>query len=405
MTHTPHSLGGRIRYLRNWRQLNLAQLAGLAGLSESYLSRAERGERTLSRQAITAIANALRVSATELIGQPVTWQDPALADAQATIPAVRHALVSNRLGAATTAPTRPVIALAADVDRLVRARTRADFGAMGDALPALLTELYAAVAATSGDERALAVRQLVRALNTAMTLASAFGYADLAYMVSERSVQAAAELGSPAWDAIATFSQVHALAGVADHEQAFRLAAAAVDQTGAAVTADRDPNSVAAYGALCMVSGLMAAGSGHAADAAARIDEAAEVAERTGESGPDTAFFGPTNVRLYRMQGALEAGDAERAVELADQVDPELIASQERRGQFYLTRGRVLAELGGRGEDAVGAFLAAERVAPARLRSHVLAREVITGLLPAVRPDSGAGRELRGLLFRLGAAL
>jgi hypothetical protein len=152
-----------------------------------------------------------------------------------------------------------------------------------------------------------------------------------------------------------------------------------------------------------MVSGLMAAGSSHSADAAARIDEAADVAERTGESGPDTAFFGPTNVRLYRMQGALEAGDVERAVELADQVDPERIASQERRGQFHITRGRVLAELGGRGEDAVGAFLAAEQAAPARLRSHVLAREVITGLLPSVRPDSDAGRELRGLLFRLGA--
>jgi transcriptional regulator with XRE-family HTH domain len=232
----PASLGGRIRFFRTWRKLSLAQLAGLAGLSESYLSRVERGERTLSRPAITAIANALRISATELIGQPATWQDPALADAQATIPAVRLALVSNRLGAATTAPTRAVIALAADVDRLVRARTRADFGAMGDALPALLTELYATAAATTGDERTLALRQLVRTLNTAMTLASAFGYADLAYMVSERSVQAAAELGSPAWDAIALFSQTHALAGVADHRQAYLLASAAVDRVGAGVT-------------------------------------------------------------------------------------------------------------------------------------------------------------------------
>ncbi|MGB6163236.1 MAG: hypothetical protein WCF33_12700 [Pseudonocardiaceae bacterium] len=49
---------------------------------------------------------------------------------------------------------------------------------------------------------------------------------------------------------------------------------------------------------------------------------AAVVAQRTGETGPDVAYFGSTNVAMYRMTSALECGDSELAVELAGSVQP-----------------------------------------------------------------------------------
>jgi transcriptional regulator with XRE-family HTH domain len=38
-------IGRRIREIRTWRKLSIKELAELAGFSESYLSRIERGDR------------------------------------------------------------------------------------------------------------------------------------------------------------------------------------------------------------------------------------------------------------------------------------------------------------------------------------------------------------------------
>ena len=53
--------------------------------------------------------------------------------------------------------------------------------------------------------------------------------------------------------------------------------------------------ALASYGALCMVSALMAAVTGCTDESDTRLAETAVVAQRTGETGPDVAYFGPTN--------------------------------------------------------------------------------------------------------------
>ncbi|MGH3803179.1 MAG: helix-turn-helix domain-containing protein [Pseudonocardiaceae bacterium] len=44
------SIGRRIREIRDWRGMTLDVVAGLAGISEGYLSRLERGERPVNRR-------------------------------------------------------------------------------------------------------------------------------------------------------------------------------------------------------------------------------------------------------------------------------------------------------------------------------------------------------------------
>ncbi|HVB44409.1 MAG TPA: helix-turn-helix transcriptional regulator [Streptosporangiaceae bacterium] len=67
------TVGERLRALRLWRHMTLAEVAGLAGVSAAYLSMAERGLRSVDRRSmISALATALRVSETELTGQPAS---------------------------------------------------------------------------------------------------------------------------------------------------------------------------------------------------------------------------------------------------------------------------------------------------------------------------------------------
>jgi transcriptional regulator with XRE-family HTH domain len=393
----PQHIGGRIRQLRYDRGWSQRQLGDLAGVSESLISRVESGGRGLSKDAARAVATAFGITPAELTGQPIEWIDPDLLDARETIPAVRLALVGNRLGHAGQVEPRSQDAIAADVDRIVRHRSAVQLAEMGRALPGPIAELYAATATTRGEERATALRHLVRALNSAMTLAHAFGYPDLAYMIAERSMHAAAELDAE-WLAIAEFSAVHAMLPMGGQDQAYDLATAAADRARGSVTGP----GLAAYGALLLVSGLMASITGRTAEAEERLAEAAQVADRTGEAGPDVAYFGPTNTALYRMGAALERDDPEQAVAHAADVNPDLIASVERRAVHLMTYGRALTQLRGREPDAVTAFTEAERMAPLRFRAHTVTRDVLPGLQSRVRPDTAAGRQLRGLIYRAG---
>lgn len=89
----------RLRELRAWRRKTLKVVAELAGITEGHLSRLEHRKRQLNkRSTIAALAAALEVSPSELIGQPVRRDDPAMAEAQATIPALRLALAGTELG-------------------------------------------------------------------------------------------------------------------------------------------------------------------------------------------------------------------------------------------------------------------------------------------------------------------
>lgn len=92
------TIGARLRTLRRWRGKTLAEVAGLAGVSVSYLSMVERGERMLDRRSyISGIASALKVSETDLVGGPHLSADKGQSDPHTIIPALRVALMTNSL--------------------------------------------------------------------------------------------------------------------------------------------------------------------------------------------------------------------------------------------------------------------------------------------------------------------
>ena len=61
------AFGGRVRALRQARGLSQEALADLAGIHRTYVGSVERGERNIALDNIWALADALGVSAAELV--------------------------------------------------------------------------------------------------------------------------------------------------------------------------------------------------------------------------------------------------------------------------------------------------------------------------------------------------
>jgi transcriptional regulator with XRE-family HTH domain len=194
------TIGARLRTLRRWRGLTQGQLAGLAALSQSFVSLVENGQRSLDRRShIAAIAAALRVSETDLVGGPHLSADRQQSDPHAAISALREALQTNRLDAPAIDHGRPLDELARAVnEHITRLYRRADYAAAGALLPAVLDELHWHVA-QAGDEggRRLALETLVEACVAATELANVLRYTDLACVAALRGGEVAALLDDP----------------------------------------------------------------------------------------------------------------------------------------------------------------------------------------------------------------
>jgi len=88
------SVGERIAFYRQRRNLTQAVLAGMVGRSEDWLSKIERGERQARRLDVLAdLARELRVTLGDLLGAPVLAEDEEQND---DVPAVRDALMAPR---------------------------------------------------------------------------------------------------------------------------------------------------------------------------------------------------------------------------------------------------------------------------------------------------------------------
>ena len=103
---------------------------------------------------------------------------------------------------------------------------------------------------------------------------------------------------------------------------------------------------------------------------------------------------------MFRMDGLVMVGDYERAVSIAESLNPEA-HDQARQVCYWRDYGRALAHLPKRHGDAVRALRRAELISPHRIQRNPIVREVLAVLLPGARRDA-VGRELRGMAHRAG---
>jgi transcriptional regulator with XRE-family HTH domain len=369
--------------IRRRRGLSLDVVAGLAGISKGYLSRLETGQRRFERRGLLDdLAAALGCSVADLTGQPYLPPDRATVDALATLPGIQLAIYDCTLHDVPDMPARPVNELAglarqanAHCDEACYALAGRDFGAV-------LSELHVHVAAGNADTRRAALAALVDACLAASGTVRVLGHAELAVATARRGYDAAQLLGDPGLTAFAAMQRAGALIRIgARHRAATVLgdALVAVEPTADPTAADTRPAQAA--GMLHLASAQLASREGRAGDADTHLEQAAELAQRTGECNDLNFHFGSANVTAWSVSIAVELQRGPVAAERTALDTPRLagvLGSADRRAglHFDLARGWAQTE-GARDAEAIRHLDAADRIAPQRIRNDPIARDLV----------------------------
>ncbi|MFC6885002.1 MULTISPECIES: helix-turn-helix domain-containing protein [Actinomadura] len=396
------TIGTRLRALRRWRGMSLDELAGLTGLSKSFLSRAERGQRTLDRRShLAALASALRISESDLVGGPHLSADPVQSAPHTHVPALRVALQSNSLLSPATDRARPLPDLAAALRSQIEPLRRAcDYTAIGALLPDILDELHVHVAAPADEAvQRQALELLVEACVCAAFTAKNLGYVDLAYVAANRAMEAARFLNDPVQIGKAEFLRAQTMPKTAWDR-------VLLSTERAADALEPHVNGASGHevlGMLTLSASLAAASVRDGERAEHWLDEARRIAARVpDEPLANWQSFSATNVGVWDVTVGVERGVAGAGVlELTGAVREEKLGRSSRRAAYLADVGRGLARDPRTRGDAVRWLQRAERVAPQRIRNSVAVRESIAVMLEQARVAS-QGRELRGMAARMG---
>jgi DNA-binding Xre family transcriptional regulator len=387
------AIGRQLRLIRRSRGKSQQVVADRAGISKGHLSRLESGERALDRRSlIVALANALEVAPTELTEFALpTASDPGLGP---DIDRVRVALLGVGMGA-PTGRVGPAEVLRARVAELLDHQQACRHDLVGAALPDLIGDVHATIAAGVDGPGLAEIAILLHVQGTQAWLRDVGAPLDLAWQAATLAQREAQRIDDVHLLGLAAFGTGHGLlaAGAFDlADQHLRAATAAVP-TGTS-------GGMQLAGMLTFTSSLLAAARREPSESAAALAAAADLAQRTGEANAWWFGFGPTNVGVWQMAVALEAGDHATAAATAEGLDPRLIPSPQRRAAYWSDHGRALARMRGRTDAAAAALRQAELISPARIR-HPWVRETLAELLSRARRDT-TGRELRGMAYRAG---
>ena len=398
------TIGARLRTLRRWRGKSQVQLAGLAGLSPSFLSMVENGQRPLDRRShIAALAHALKVSETDLVGGPHLTPDPLQADPHMGIPALRVALQTNTLTRPAVDHARPLPGLVEEVTAKIGPfRQACNYVAIGQTLPDVLDELHYHVAAAADEAaRRVALQALVEACVCATFTAKNLNYTDLAHLAALRAQEAAGLLDNPVCTGKADYVWLHTLPRAGSWDRNLTAAERAASKLEPYA---REPLGLQVLGMITLTASLTAASIQRSDTALHWLEEARKIAAHVAdEPMRNWQSFSATNVNIWRVTVGVERGEAGGTMlDLAGQVRLDRLEPRSsRRAGFFADVGRGLARDPKTGAEAVRWLRRAEEAAPQRIRNSGPARETVAYLLNRARVASG-GRELRGMAARMG---
>ncbi|MCX5522164.1 helix-turn-helix domain-containing protein [Streptomyces bobili] len=399
--HPPaESNGQRLARLRARHRWTQQRLATESGYSLAAIRAFEQGRRSLDRPAVVlAFAQALDCHPTEITGAPYV---PVQADrdgqqAVASVAAVRRALLRHGR------PARPTEAEVAAMD-LPELRTRVDeanahrqaaaLTRSGEVLPALLRDLQVAAELTHADHRRQVFGLLASAYECAMQYLYKLGHTSDATLATERVVWASRETGNPLRVLAAHWYDAGEFLAIGEHEEAGAIIDEALTELGA--IRSPGPEAVSLRGAFHLKASLNLARATDTKGAVRHLGHAHQAADDLGEDRNDWQMqFGPTNTALWAVSLPVEMGRGKDAVARAEKVRLPQGYSRERHSHFHIDRGRAYFYNGQR-EEALRAFIDAERLAPQATRAHAGVRETVGTMIRTQK---------RGELVELGIRL
>jgi len=376
------SIGERARKIRRRRGLSLEVVAGLAGITKTYLSMLELGQRGFNRRGlIEDLAEALGGSVADLTGQPYPAQDRATKGAAATLPSIRWAL--NDFGP-TDVPDvapRPLEALARLADEANEHCAQAHYSLARHDVGGLLAESQATALTVSTARRDQAFTAAVTTCFVAGIVSSRAGNIDLAATAARRGYDLAQQHDNPALVGFARWYWALELTSMAARTRAGTVLFEGIDDLIPAVQLSAaNPLAAEIVGMMHLQQARLAARQQHTDDAHAHLDEAAHIADRVGERNGMRQHFGPTNVAAWRVSIGVELAEGAKAYEdvMATPIDIAALGSRERSSSLHFDFARVLAqEDGPRDADVIRYLDTADRIAPQRMRNDPIARDLV----------------------------
>lgn len=347
------STGERIRLLRESRGMTRPVLAGLCGRGADWLKKIETGERELSSHTLLLrLAAALQVPDLSILtgGAPEVAQPVPLGRlTHPGMPAI-WAAVMNRSLAPPEAEGIDVARLRGRTDQTWRlwhtsARNRTEVGAL---LPDLIRDSEAAVRALDGDERRTALIALSDVYRLTGQATAYVAPAELAWVVADRAMAAAQQADDPATIASAAWNMGNILRETCYPEEALRVTTEAADLIRPHLDGAPD-DWRGIYGALQLHAAVTCARDGRKGDAWRFWDIGNQIAKSlpAGYVHPSTVF-GRANVDFHAVSVATDLHASGNALALADDIDPDVMPSVERRARLWVEVARGHLQRGDR---------------------------------------------------------
>ncbi|MDH6132607.1 transcriptional regulator with XRE-family HTH domain [Kitasatospora sp. MAA4] len=375
--------GKRIANLRKLRRLTQIQLADQALISHSLLSKVEQGVVPASPSLLGALSRALRVPATDLVGQPYLTelrQD----ELDVLIQPIRDALDLYDLGPVPGVQPGTLAELHQKSEELCARMRQTDLKRVASELPAMIAKVTTFCYLHPSDA---AWRTLTSLYRTAYDVATKLGYPDLSVIALDRLEWTAQRASDPVWAGIRQYLRTLAYMRSSLPAVGQRLIETGFAHLAQAPTGrERD----VATGQLHLGAAVVAARGKDEAAALLHIDEARRIAALTGPADEvHWLSFSPTNVEVHHVGVLVDLDQPGEAVERAHGVRIPDDWPRSRVAHHYseVARAELLT---GKTDDALASMLKARKVAPQQTRYHPTSRDTISGLLSARRsvPDS-----------------
>ncbi|MFD6798521.1 multiprotein-bridging factor 1 family protein [Streptomyces cyaneofuscatus] len=390
--------GERIRALRESRGMSRQVLAELCGRGVEWLKKIESGERELtSHPLLLRLAAALQVADLSVI----TGTDTPAAVAQAAplgrlshpgMPDIWAAVMTRSLTPTSPGPVDPV-ALQGRVDQTWRlwhtsGRNRTEVGAL---LPSLIRDGEYAVRSLDGDQRRRAQVALSDVYRLTGQATAYVAPAELAWVVADRALAAAQSADAPAAIAAAAWNLGNILRETSYPEEALRV----VEEAATLIRPHLDgaPDDWrGVYGALQLHAAVTVAREGREGDAWRYWEAGDQIAKSLPQNylHPSTVF-GRANVDFHAVSVATDLRKSQKALGLADDIDPDVMPSRERRARLWVEVARGHLQRGDR-TAALHVMQMAHRIGAETVQFTPSARTVAADLWRsaprALRPEA-----------------
>lgn len=348
------STGERIRMLRESRGLTRAALAQMCGRGPDWLKKIETGERELrSHTLLVRLGAALQLSDLSAItghtdgpSQPV----PLGRLTHPVLPQIWAAVMNRPLSTTPAGPPVDPARLQGRADQSWRLwhtseHNRSEVGAL---LPELIREGEQAVRALDGEQRRAALVALSDIYRLTGQATAYVAPAELAWVVADRALTAAQEADRPDAIAAAAWNMGNILRETSYSDEALRVVRDAADLIRPHLD-DAPDDWRGIYGALQLHAAVTVARDGREGDAWRFWDKGDQVAKSLPPNyvHPST-MFGRANVDFHAVSVACDLRKSARVIGLADDLDPDVMPSRERRARLWVEVARGHLQRGDR---------------------------------------------------------